>query len=368
MEQLTIQFDYEALDTETRIVVQQRTTEIKALIRQTAQNVVDTGEKLAEVRELLRHNKGGGFEGWIVQEFGWGKRTAYNFISVYDTLGNRANFARLDVATSALYLLAAPSTPEAARFEALQRAEAGEPITYSSVRQILSERSLDRLERPEPTTPSFSEPIVRTAADYADPYGDDEDLVELERQRTQRQQRMAVTVYSSESNEWYTPEWVTDLARDVMGGIDLDPASNPIANGWVKASAYYTMDDDGYTRQWQGRVWLNPPYGKEEGESQSNTIRWSRKLIAERDAGRVQCGILLVKAALGYNWFEELWYRYPVCFLRERLSFVRPDGSDEGQSKQATALLYFGDDVARFRAVYRPYGRVILPDTEGLDA
>ena len=397
-------FDYATLDSETRIVVQQRTSEIKALMRRAAQDIIDIGQKLIEVKARLPH---GEFGGWLVAEFEWSQDTANNFMRVATRFGDNPIIS--EFAPSALYLLAAPSTPEPARHEAIERATAGEPITFSAAREIVNGHRTPRQSyqcgacaewfdapvwhcphcdhhyheqdetchncyRPRhmaqsPTATAGASPydarFVPTAADYADPYGDADAFA---RDAASRQQRMAVTVYSSESNEWYTPAWVADLAREVMGGIDLDPASNAIANGWVKAAAYHTIDDDGYTRPWAGRVWLNPPYGKEEGESQSNTIRWSRKLIAERAAGRVPCGILLVKAALGYNWFEELWYHYPVCFLRERLSFVRPDGSDEGQSKQATALLYFGDDVARFRSVYRPYGRVILPDDEGAAA
>lgn len=54
--QLTL-FDYDSLDTETRVIVQQRTSEIKKLVRQTAEGIIEIGEKLAEVRDRLAHNK-----------------------------------------------------------------------------------------------------------------------------------------------------------------------------------------------------------------------------------------------------------------------------------------------------------------------
>ncbi len=39
----------------------------------------------------------------------------------------------------ALYLLAAPSTPEAVRQDAIERAEAGEPISYSTARDMVQD-------------------------------------------------------------------------------------------------------------------------------------------------------------------------------------------------------------------------------------
>lgn len=185
---------------------------------------------------------------------------------------------------------------------------------------------------------------------------------EEDRKETRRRQQIAIITGSSESNEWYTPAHIIEQARAALGGIDFDPASSAAANVVVQAEAYCTIAENGYAQPWYGKVWLNPPYGKEEGETTTNAVRWSRKLIAEYEEGRVEAAILLVKAALGYNWFEELWRLYPTCLLRERLSFVRPDGSDDGQSKHATALLYIGPDAARFRAAFQSLGRIVLPD------
>jgi len=218
--------------------------------------------------------------------------------------------------------------------------------------------------------------VAQVASDY--PYGDaqiaeaeDEPLTPYEeaiaRREIQRQQQIQVITGSSETNEWYTPAHIIELAREVLGDIDLDPASSPEANDTVRAASYCTIQEDGYTQPWGStdsptRVWLNPPYGKEDGERETNAMRWSRKLIGEYQAGRVESAILLVKAALGYEWFEELWRLYPTCLLRKRLSFVRADGSNDGQSKHATALLYLGKDIDGFRSAFQPIGRVILPE------
>jgi hypothetical protein len=47
-----------------------------------------------------------------------------------------------------------------------------------------------------------------------------------------------------------------------LGEIDLDPASNALAQSWIKAGNFFTIEDDGLKQQWFGRVWCNPPYGR----------------------------------------------------------------------------------------------------------
>jgi hypothetical protein len=135
-------FDYNALEMETRIVVQQRTRDIKERMKRTAQDIIDTGRDLAEVRSKLSY---GQFGAWLATEFAWSRSTAYNLIRVHEQLGS-ANFAQLPVAASALYLLAAPSTPVAAREEALARASGGEAISRGAAREIVTSH------KPAPTT------------------------------------------------------------------------------------------------------------------------------------------------------------------------------------------------------------------------
>lgn len=72
-------FDYSQLDTETRIVVRQRTEEIKVLVRRSAQDIIDIGSKLIDVKARLGH---GNFGGWLDAEFGWSQMTATKFMNI----------------------------------------------------------------------------------------------------------------------------------------------------------------------------------------------------------------------------------------------------------------------------------------------
>lgn len=172
-------------------------------------------------------------------------------------------------------------------------------------------------------------------------------------------QPVQVTIFSSESKEYYTPLEYIEAAREVMEKIDLDPASCEAAQERIVATACYTVEDDGLSKDWVGKIWLNPPYGKTG--ARSNQDIWAQYLISEYEKGNVEEAILLVRAALGYNWFENLWYDWTVCFVRERISFIKSDGSNDGKSKQGTVFLYLGPKDEKFRDVFGKFGRVIFP-------
>ncbi|GFE67423.1 DUF3102 domain-containing protein [Chroococcus sp. FPU101] len=140
---LIIDFDYQSLDEEQRLIIQQRTGEIRERLRRSAQDIWEIGQKLADVRSRLKH---GQFDVWLKAEFDWSRRTAYNFISVYETFGERATLTQVDIATSALYLLAAPSTSQKVRDEFLNKAKVGESVTHKELRDLIQKEKYQPLE------------------------------------------------------------------------------------------------------------------------------------------------------------------------------------------------------------------------------
>lgn len=324
-------FDYQELDIETRKAVQERTAEIKALVKRAAKDIVDIGSKLIEVKDRLGHGK---FDNWLEVEFGWKRTTAWNFMRVADKF---SKFESLDrIAPSALYLLSAPSAPDAARQEALERAEAGESITYSSAREIVEEHR-------QSYVPSSTSDLW--AADY-----ERQQLSRLEDSAGDVQPKPHVA-YNSGNNEWYTPEEYIMAARRVMGDIDLDPASSDRANETVGAATHYTAEDDGLRYLWQGRVWMNPPYS-------SDLIgRFCAKLVAHYEDGDIQEAIVLVNNATDTGWFQQLLGACSaVCFTRGRVRFIDMAGNPSGAPLQGQAVLYFGPDCELFVAEFSRFG------------
>ena len=128
-------FDYTTLTPQVRVLVQDKTFELKSLIRRSAQDIINIGQNLIEIKEQLGH---GNFRTWLKAEFNWSVRTATRFMQVA-TKFKRANLAYLNIAVSALYLLAETSTPEEIREQALELAKQGENISHTKVKEMITQ-------------------------------------------------------------------------------------------------------------------------------------------------------------------------------------------------------------------------------------
>ena len=152
------------------------------------------------------------------------------------------------------------------------------------------------------------------------------------------------------NDEWYTPAEYIEAAREAMGGIDFDPASIAVAQRTVRAKVFCSIDDDGLSKRWRGRVWLNPPY------SQPTLDSFIDKLFTEIQSGRVSQAILLTHSFTDTTWFHKAESRAALlCFTRGRIRFVSCQGEVRNPPLGQT-LFYYGQHGARFRKAFRPFG------------
>lgn len=131
------------------------------------------------------------------------------------------------------------------------------------------------------------------------------------------------------NDEWLTPPEI--LAA--LGEFDLDPCA-PITRPWETAAKHYTREDDGLAQSWDGRVWLNPPFGRE-------AVKWLRKLAEHGN------GIALIPARTETAMFYEcVWNTADaVCFLKGRPHFHYVDGRRASFNSGAPiALVAYGDE------------------------
>lgn len=140
-------FDYTSLDAATSRFVQQRTGEIRQLMKRTAQDIIELGQKLIAVKDRIGH---GYFLSWLEAEFGWSYPTAARFMQVASSFNE--SYQIDNFAPSALYEIFAPSTSDAAREEALKRAASGEPITHKTAKAI-KQKYASPPKKPKPEVP-----------------------------------------------------------------------------------------------------------------------------------------------------------------------------------------------------------------------
>lgn len=144
-------------------------------------------------------------------------------------------------------------------------------------------------------------------------------------------------------------EWLTDpeIIR-ALGEFDLDPCA-PIVRPWETAKNHFTIEDDGLARAWEGRVWMNPPYG-------TQTNKWMKKLAEHND------GIALIFARTETNtFFKWVWtYASGIMFLKGRLKFCHVDGTPANNCAGApSCLIAYGENNAKILELSAMNGKYI---------
>lgn len=135
---------------------------------------------------------------------------------------------------------------------------------------------------------------------------------------------------NAETTTWLTPPSLLNK----LGDFDLDPCT-PLIMPWKTAAKRYTIEDDGLKSEWFGRVWLNPPYGKE-------LLEWMHKM------GMHNNGIALTYARTETKAFQH--HIFPVAtsmlFIQGRIAFCTPDGKPKSGGGAPSVLISYGEDNA----------------------
>lgn len=141
-----------------------------------------------------------------------------------------------------------------------------------------------------------------------------------------------MAISSHESTAAKTTTWLTPPSiLKALGPFDLDPCTPP-KMPWRTAEMRYTEEDDGLSQPWFGRVWLNPPYGRQIDE-------WMRRMATHGN------GIALTFARTETAmWHQYVWpVAESILFLRGRLTFHYLDGKRaKANSGAPSALIAYG--------------------------
>ena len=132
--------------------------------------------------------------------------------------------------------------------------------------------------------------------------------------------------------EFYTPSSIMKPVRNILGPIDLDPASCERANRTVEAKKYFTKDDDGLKQDWKlyKTVFTNPPY------QQPNLLNFARKFCFDVERG----------CFLGPQDFSTEWSKWLIAFCdcyffpTPKIKFI--DARGECKTNLASVLFFRG--------------------------
>jgi Protein of unknown function (DUF3102) len=131
-----------------RDVVAAETASIRFRMRRSAADMMAIGQSLLKVKALLEHGR---FGTWLESEFGWNYKTANRLMHVAEAF-KLVNLSNLNIGASGLCELAAPSTPQSARDEAVALAETGVKVTGALTQEIIGRHRDVSVERPRPPT------------------------------------------------------------------------------------------------------------------------------------------------------------------------------------------------------------------------
>lgn len=134
--------------------------------------------------------------------------------------------------------------------------------------------------------------------------------------------------YSSKTDMWATPQDFFD-ALDAEFHFTLDACA---VKENAKCEAYYTPEQDGLDQPWTGRVWCNPPYGRNVGQ-------WVKKAHDTASGGGFV--VVLLPARTDTRWFHDYIYgKTEVRFIKGRLKF----GSCQNAAPFPSMVVIFGGE------------------------
>lgn len=139
---------------------------------------------------------------------------------------------------------------------------------------------------------------------------------------------MAKGIGGHQSSRMQTSTWLTPPhILQALGSFDLDPCAS-LNRPWDTALHHYTIADDGLSKDWFGRVWLNPPYGNQMGV-------WLKKMAEHMD------GVTLIFARTETKVFQQYIFEKAdsILFIKNRLTFYTADGKPGRANGGAPSVL-----------------------------
>jgi hypothetical protein len=163
--------------------------------------------------------------------------------------------------------------------------------------------------------------------------------------------------HSSKTDRWFTPLYIIEMIKEVLGEIDLDPASEEKANAIIGAKEFFTRD--ALSKDWVAdKVFLNPPGKTIEGQSQA-ALFWE-KLVYHFDRGDVKEAIFIAfnigLLSVSQKYGPKSLLDFTICVPKDRIRFVDPVGPGKLAPSHSNVIVYLGDNADKFKQVFSGIG------------
>lgn len=212
---------------------------------------------------------------------------------------------------------------------------------------------------------------------------------------------------TSKKTEWYTDPEILAAARQLMGGIDLDPASSAAANKHVQAKHFFASPEysiEGFIKSelegnaivlpvrryhdwgglsddcvWYGRIFSNHPFGQPEKACRSGCTKagciergwhtatdlpgsehWIEKLYYSFSYRIATEAVCLTFSATSEAWFQPLKH-FPQIHISPRLNYYDEAGNKVKGVTKGSCLTYLGKNVEGFAKEFAQWGIVQVP-------
>lgn len=164
---------------------------------------------------------------------------------------------------------------------------------------------------------------------------------------------MTKAYFMSNKQDWGTPQAFFDWIEDIFA-IDFTLDACASAHNY-KVANYYNVETNALIQDWGGQnVWLNPPFGKDGGKTQTAFIS---KSIEESEKGAtVFC---LIPSRTDTKLFHDLIFpnASAIFFVRGRLNFENVCREGGNNAPFPSMLVIFGDT----KMVGSPYVDALEP-------
>ena len=294
-------------------LAQRDLAECEAVIERGLSTFIEVASTLLEIRDRrlykMTHET---FDAYCQERWGWGRAYAYRMIASGEVV-HSMNGALADVSPMGDIL---PGPTNERQTRALEPLKSDPAAMAEAWQEAVVETN------GKPTAKAVEEAVAK------------------------RTEQKSPGLYTSDSDDWWTPQDIIDRVLATFDGtIDLDPCSN-LGTPNVPATVRYTVEDDGLSKPWVGRVYMNPPYG-------DVLPNWIEKMVQAFIDGEIDSAVALVPARTDTRWFRTL-RPYLHCFIFGRLKF-----SGTGNSAPFPSMaVYLGPEDRKFIDAFSPIGDV----------